>query len=381
MKYINMPVFSMFIFVFLAFVLVDPIHAENDNCGVFAISPSGVDSLEADGVERPWQSVGYALARIPGAGGVTIQAEPGVYPPVSATQRFQRPVIIRSIEPHQACIFSASESGPVLLNGASNLQFDGFTIDNQNNPAVSNAVQILGGAADIAILNCVITHGDFGYANAGAIKINSDVQNVVIDGNILFNAMDELVELSDRIHDIVLSRNVLYQDSSSLQKPMLALYDNVWRVAVGGNVFIQRQSGEDRSPIQIGRGIEVTQDIRDAVIVNNTFIQDFPLKSFIPEEWTNLLFLGNLVYNQQAFVIPQPEIDAASLFRLDDTQTQEIQFTDEKPSLDDLKQISEYVKNRNLDLYDYFRSADISESLRVLLMDFSEKMYHLDRAQ
>lgn len=358
----------------------NPYPSDYSGSPILIVSPAGVDSPDADGVERPWGSVGYAISRIPEAGSVTIQVEPGDYPPVSTTRRFQQPVVVRSAESHRARILSASESGPVLLNGASNLQFDGLTIDNQNNPAVSNAFQILGGGADITIRNCVVTHGDSGYANAGAIKINRDVQNVVIDGNIIFNAMDEVVELSDHVHDVVLSRNVLYQDSTSSQKPLLALYDNVWRVEIGGNVFIQRQSGENCFPIQIGRGIDAAQDIRDAVIVNNTFIQDFPLPSLIPEGWTNLLFLGNLTYNQPAYVIPPPESDVSSLFRLEDSQTQVIHFADEKPSLDELMQISEIMSNRNLNLYNYFRSPDIPESLRGLLMEFSEKMYRLDQA-
>lgn len=342
----------------------------------FSVSPAGLDSPETDGLDRPWQSVGYALARIPEAGGVVIRVEPGTYSPIITTRRFQQPVVIRSTEPYRAIILPASGSGAILLNGASNLLFDGLTIDNQSNSAVSNALQVLSGASGVTVRNCMITHGNSGYANAHAIKINRDVQDVTIDGNVIYNAMDELVELSDRVHDVTLSRNVLYQEDSRERKPLTALYDYVWRITIGGNVFINRNNGENGYTIQAGRGIGASQDVREVVAVNNTFIQGEPLKPFCPPEWDNMLFLGNLTNEKTVFFSNPP--DAGGVYRFGESPTHRFDLFDAPLSLDELQSLSDSVKKQDLRMSDYFRLSGIPDSLRGLIIEMSERLYRLD---
>ena len=238
----------------------------------YRVSPAGLDSIEADGIERPWVSVGYALSRLPEAGSATIRVASGVYPAVRTTRRFENPVVILSEEPHKAKIVSASDSGPMVMNGVDNIVLDGFTIDNRNNESPSNALHIVGGCSRIVVRNCLITHGLKGYANADAVKVHQYSQNVLLENNAIFNACDELVEISGMVHDVVLRKNVFCSDAPASDRPMVGIYDFAWNVTVDGNLFVLR-GGRD-CVLQIGRGVTAAQDARAVKYLNNIIVAE-----------------------------------------------------------------------------------------------------------
>lgn len=238
---------------------------------IYFVSQRGIDTVESDGVSNHWRSIGYALSRLPETGGVIIQAASGNYPNISITQRFKKPVIIRTAEIHSAIISAASGHGAVLLNGVKNVIFDGFVIDNRSNPSASNALHILGGCSDITVRNCIITHGNSGYRNADAVKINRDAHHILLEENIIHSSMDELVELNERVHDIILRRNILFQTKTDKQKPIMAIQDYAWNITLDGNLFVNKSTKNDNCAIRLGRSAAMARDVNDITIINNTF--------------------------------------------------------------------------------------------------------------
>ena len=252
--------------------LADAPGAEPGGPPMYQVSPQGADIFDADGQSRPWQSLGYALSRIPDAGGVEILVQPGSYPAFSSTRRFEQRVTLRAAVPHESILLPSPDQGPVLLTGACNLRLEGFVLDNQNNPAVSNALQILAGSSVIEVVNCRITHGGQGYGSADAVKIHQQVSRILLEENEIYDANDEEVELGDWVHDITLRRNVIYRRRSSSREAMVAIQERAWRIVLDRNVLVNTDP-EARTPLlRLGTGLEKRDETSEILLLNNVFI-------------------------------------------------------------------------------------------------------------
>lgn len=310
----------MFRFFFLVLVGgIGLIPAAAAPASIFRVSIDGEDHPDIDGVTKPWKSIGYALSRIPEAGNARIEVATGRYPRVSTTKRFEQPVHIVAENRFQASIISDEERGPFTLIGARNLVLDGFIIDNRNNDAISNTVHIVGGASEITIKNCIITHGDKGYPNADGIKIHRDVKLVFLEHNFIFNAMDEEIELTDWVHDITIRDNVIWRGTSPPQNPIVSLNDRVWRVFFQNNL-IGSTHQHSQSLVQFGSSHPAPRDVADLVLLNNCFIHKS--RSPLIKIWIceNLLMADNTVYQWDNHPLMERKINSiTSHFLLENT--------------------------------------------------------------
>lgn len=336
------------------------------NPSLHFVSPAGHDLQEIDGIERPWRSIGYALSRLPEAGGVLIQAASGEYPAVSTTRRFKNPVIIRSSESHRTIILPGTGGGAFVLNGADNLILEGLTIDNRNNEAVSNALHILGGSSRIIIRHCLISHGDSGYINADAVKIHLYSNRILFEDNIVTNANDELLEISGMPHDIILRRNVFLQDSPNGSKPLLGIYDAARRIAIEDNLFVIRSAKTHPSAIQLGHLLAGPLDIRDIAIANNLFFLNPPGGIVSGKGAENLLLAGN-GYTGATFF----NFDFRGNKPIKETDNQKIEaisyFDSGSPSSSWMEEFQSIRKSIGLSLFNLLDWKSIPDSMRLLV--------------
>ncbi|MFB3787711.1 MAG: hypothetical protein ACE15F_15225 [bacterium] len=264
----------------------------------YQVSPAGTDHFDADGQSRPWQSLGYALSRIPDTGGVEIVVQPGTYPALSSTRRFERKVTIRAAVPRESILLPGPDQGPVLLTGAHNLRLEGFVIDNRANPAVSNALQILAGSSAIEVVNCRVTHGGPGHVSADAVKIHQQVSRIRLEGNEIFDANDEEVEIGDWAHDIVLRRNVIYRRRSSSREALVAIQERAWRIVLDRNVIVNMNPESGSPLLRLGSGLEKQEETSELLLLNNAFIHRASAPVIALTGCVRAMFAGNLFFTQ-----------------------------------------------------------------------------------
>ncbi len=272
--------------------------AGQNTAETYFVSPTGADHIDADGQNRPWQSLGYALSRIPDAGGVEILVQPGTYPALSSTRRFERPVILRAAVPRESILLPGPDQGPVLLTGARNLRLEGFVIDNRGHSAVSNALHILSSCSAIEVVNCRITHGGEGYVNASAVKIHRHVSHILLEDNEIFDACDAEVEISDWAHDIVLRRNVIHRRRSSSREALVVIADRSWRIVMDRNVIMNTLSGNGPCLIRLGSGLEAQEETSEILLWNNLFIQRDAAPALALTGCARALFIRNISYSR-----------------------------------------------------------------------------------
>ncbi|RJP25798.1 MAG: hypothetical protein C4527_16495 [Candidatus Omnitrophota bacterium] len=247
-------------------------RGEIETPATYHVSPDGIDDQSRDGQSQDWRNITFALSQIPPAGHAVILVAPGEYTQFSTTRQFEKPVIIRAASPHQSVITPGEKRGPVLFNRAQNLVLEGFVIDNRNNPSPSNAVQLLGGASHLRIANNIITHGQAGYISADAIKIHRDVHHVLIEENLIYDAMDEEIDIEEGVHDVVIRRNVLYRHHSPSQKAMVKIQWQSRRILIEANLFFNSSQENESSILQLGGGITAGDEPFDLAILNNVFL-------------------------------------------------------------------------------------------------------------
>ncbi len=200
-------------------------------CGQdFYVSPDGVDSTEHDGsVDEPWRSINYAVdqaATLFPAGGFDIVVMDGSYAPVFLDEVFSETVTIRAVNPFVPVVSSPVDAMLQMI-GAVNITVDGIVFDRAAASSPHNVCQIQGGAHFITIRNCVFTQGGpGGYNNSDGIKINDFAHHVLVEGCILYDATDEIIDILGDVHDIIIRGNVLYNSGNIGDSTQIGVKDD-----------------------------------------------------------------------------------------------------------------------------------------------------------
>ena len=237
-----------------------------DDVPVFYCSPDGEDRDERGTEAEPFKTVGYALEHIGSACGATVVLLDGEYGRVRADQAFDRPVAIRARNEREA-VFEG-----LFVVGAKNLTFDGLTIDHRNSERAANVVQI-SRSSYITVRNCLITHGRDGFQNTDTLKINQRSHHVLIEGNEIFDATDEEIDILGDTHDIVVRRNIVYQYRTR-ERPE-ALVSNKMGASRGvfeGNLFANLNPRSSNGALRFGGGERAGQESRVMIAVGNLFV-------------------------------------------------------------------------------------------------------------
>ncbi len=275
---------------------------DEENATVFHVTPKGIDDQDRDGKKEPWRSVNFALSHITTEGNALVLVQPGEYSAISTTRQFDNPVIIRAEKPYQSILLRGTKRGPALFNRAKNIVLEGFTLDNQNNPNVSNTVQILGGASHLQLVRNKITHGSTGYPYADNIKIHREAHHIRIEKNLIFDAMDEEIDIEENVHDIIIRNNILFRQESQRKSPMISIQWQSRRILADSNIFSDVNSDVESGAIHIGNGIRPGDELFDIVLTNNVFYRIHGNPVLGLSGCRNILIAHNLFFGHRGMI-------------------------------------------------------------------------------
>ncbi len=192
----------------------DEIQSSAYQCdpAVFYVDPNGVDTwtwgAPTEGTaSKPFASITYAVHFIDDGG--TVIVRPGTYHGnVRPEGNFTKGVIIKSEVPYAAKL--RHNAMVIYIVGASGITMEGFDISHEAIPGQDNGpllVHVDWYAHDIVLRNNII-HDSL---NNDSLKINGGSYRVLVEKNILYNAVAEQIRM-DTVSDIIIQDNVLFQD-------------------------------------------------------------------------------------------------------------------------------------------------------------------------
>jgi|GEM_PF-299877 len=266
----------------------DEIQSSAYQCdpAVFYVDPNGVDtwtwgSPTEGTASKPFASISYAVHFIDDGG--TVIVRPGTYHGMVRPEgTFTKGVLIKSEVPYAAKL--RNNAMVVYIVGASGLTMEGFDISHEAIPGQETGPLLVHTdwyAHDIVLRNNII-HDSL---NNDSLKINGGSYRVLVEQNILYNAVAEQIRM-DTVADVIIQDNVFFQDFEGAGRTLTTTPGSYIEVAdqdggpsvksrnvtIRRNVFLNWENSYGMNFIQLGGDSRPWYEASYALIENNLMI-------------------------------------------------------------------------------------------------------------
>jgi hypothetical protein len=252
--------------------------------GVYYVSPGGSDSSGNGSQASPWKTAAYALDHGPSGGGFTVILMDGEYTdPIETNRSFAQPVLVRAMNDYRAVLVNAG-STPIRLGGSSgahrsyNITFSGLEIKGRSSGSQGYALVLFSKAADVVIDNCII-HDSY---NNDLIRILHSLR-ITVRNSLFYNpeGPEEHIDVNGGSQDVVLQGNIFFNAyPGSTSRPLVLIKTSnlgedgiTRRITVERNIFLARDSGSNwQAQLHVGGDSKTYYTAEDVTVQNNLFV-------------------------------------------------------------------------------------------------------------
>lgn len=249
---------------------------------VYYVATTGNDATGDGSAATPWATVGAAAAKLPDAGGTVIVRD-GVYIGSTVLRRkFSGYAVFRAEHPYQAKL-QASNGVTLYFLGAAYIEFTNFEIT-RGDPGGTYPLNVQIDSSSSIVLRDNIIHDSYNY---DLIKMTSVARNVLIIGNVFYNAYGPAGQHIDvnGCPDVTIRDNIFFADYEGSGQPdnkdsggfivvknSAQLAEPTRRTRITSNVFLRYQGGEGRNFICFGEDGSRFYETQDGIAENNLMI-------------------------------------------------------------------------------------------------------------